>query len=157
LAARCRRAGVRRRQREARSGRDVPCPTSPDPLDELSARELLLILDEEVQRLPEAYRLPVLLCCLEGRTQEEAARQLGWTRGSVKGRLERGRARLQKQLARRGLLLSAALAVVEVSRGALLPVGETVQAALAFAARLEATGVSAEVALLAQEGVKSMV
>jgi RNA polymerase sigma factor (sigma-70 family) len=158
LASRCRRSEVRRRQREARSLREAPGRRALDPLDELSVRELLLLLDEEVQRLPEAYRLPVLLCCLEGRTQEEAARQLGWTAGSVKGRLERGRARLQARLARRGLLLSAALAAAEVSRGAALPLGATVQAALAYAARPEAAGmeVSARVAMLAHEGVRSM-
>src|SRR5262249_36003365 len=76
----------------------------------------LLILDEELQRLPEVYRLPVLLCCLEGRSQEEAARHLGWTAGSFKGRLERGRARLHARLTRRGLTLAAALSAGETSR-----------------------------------------
>src|SRR5262249_53563282 len=59
-------------------------------------------------------------------TREEAARRLGWTPGSVKGRLERGRARLHARLVRRGLTLSAALGAVEVSRGSLaagLPAG----------------------------------
>src|SRR5262249_17739147 len=113
LARRCRRAESRRRDRERR-GRPACSPYSqPDPLDELTARELLLILDEELQHLPEVYRLPVLLCCLQGRTQAEAARQLGWTTGSVKGRLERGRARLQARLARRGLTLTAALGAAE--------------------------------------------
>ena len=68
----------------------------PNPLDELTARELLLIVDEEIQRLPEVYRLPLILCCLEGFSQEEAAERLGWTQGSVKGRLERGRAALRE-------------------------------------------------------------
>src|SRR5262249_13970485 len=81
-------------------------PPHPDPLAELTARELLTALDEEIGRLPEAYRLPVILCALEGCTQEEAARRLGWTLGSVKGRLERGRQRLHARLARRGLTLS---------------------------------------------------
>src|SRR5262249_50839165 len=80
-----------------------PVDPRPDPLARLSARELLRIVDEELQRLPDGYRLPVILCCLEGRSQEEAALQLGWTPGSVKGRLERGRARLQQRLARPGL------------------------------------------------------
>src|SRR5437899_955066 len=89
------------------ASRPAPAPTPADPLDELSARELLQVLDEELPRLPEVYRLPVILCCLEGRSQEEAAAQLGWTPGSLKGRLERGRKRLHARLVRRGLLLSA--------------------------------------------------
>jgi hypothetical protein len=58
----------------------------------------------------------VILCCLEGLSQEEAARRLGCTPGSIKGRLERGRRRLRDRLARRGIALAAALGVVEVSR-----------------------------------------
>jgi RNA polymerase sigma factor (sigma-70 family) len=89
----------------------------PDPLDELTARELLTIIDEEVQRLPERYRLPIVLCYLEGRTQEDAARLLGWTPGSVKGRLERARSQLHTRLTRRGLTLSAALAPLILTEG----------------------------------------
>lgn len=58
------RAGKRRQQAEARAaGRSVV-----DPLADVSARELLAILDEELRRLPEAFRLPLVLCCLEGRS-----------------------------------------------------------------------------------------
>src|SRR5262249_11822915 len=71
-----------------------PADPRADPLAEVSVRELLAALDEEVQRLPEVYRLPVILCSLEGRSQEEAARLLGWSPGSLQGRLERGRKRL---------------------------------------------------------------
>ena len=59
------------------------------------------ILDEELQRLPEKYRLPLLLCYIEGRTREEAAKQLGWTLAKVKGLLDRGRDRLRSRLIRR--------------------------------------------------------
>src|SRR5262249_31590861 len=135
-----------------------PAAAHPSPLDQLTARELLAALDDEVRRLPEVYRLPVLLCCLEGRTQEEAARQLGWTAGSVKGRLERGRARLQARLARRGLPVSVALAGIGGSRGGGPPGGATVQGGPGYGGRPRAAapGVSAKVALLAHEGVKTM-
>jgi RNA polymerase sigma factor (sigma-70 family) len=65
LALRCRRAQKRRRRHE--TARATPT-TSPDPLEELTARELLTVLDEEIQRLPEVYRLPLILCGLEGLT-----------------------------------------------------------------------------------------
>ncbi len=87
-----------------------------DPLTRLTARELLTVLDEEVARLPIPQRSAVVLCCLEGHPQEEAARMLGWTAGSIKGHLERGRRRLHERLQRRGIGLSAALALVAVSR-----------------------------------------
>jgi RNA polymerase sigma factor (sigma-70 family) len=116
VALKARTARVRRLS-EVRLLADRPPRTYPDPLAELSARELLTVLDEEVQRLPTPYRLPVILCDLERRSQEEAARQLGWSPGSVKGRLERGRARLHDRLARRGLTLSAVLMAAEVAHG----------------------------------------
>src|SRR6516162_11076420 len=120
----------------------APRDPRPDPLAELTARDTLRVLEEEVQRLPEAYRLPVTLCCLHGLTQEEAARQLGWTPGSVKGRLERGRARLHARLARRGLTLPAALAAAELSRdpAPAALTAATARQALAFAAGQEAPG-----------------
>jgi RNA polymerase sigma factor (sigma-70 family) len=112
------KARAARRPQLAPDGRLDPADPRPDPLDRLTARELLDALDEEIARLPEVYRLPVLLCALEGVSQEEAARRLGWTPDSVRGRLERGRKRLHARLAKRGLTLPAVLAAAEVSRGA---------------------------------------
>src|SRR5262249_54605211 len=111
--------------------------------------------EDGVQRLPEASRLPVVLCCLHGATQEEAARQLGCTPGSVKGRLERGRARLHARLARRGLALSAALAAVELSRG---PAPAALTAATARQALAFVAGAAAPrpVALLAEGVLRAM-
>src|SRR5262249_33634011 len=63
----------------------------PSPLDELTGRELRQILHEELAHLPERYRVPLILCYLEGKTQDEAARQLGWTAATLKGRVDRGR------------------------------------------------------------------
>jgi RNA polymerase sigma factor (sigma-70 family) len=150
VALKARKAALRRRH-EGLAPDFAPPDPRPDPLTELTAREALQILEEEVQRLPEAYRLPVVLCCLNGATQEEAARQLGCTPGSVKGRLERGWARLHARLARRGFTLSAALAAVELSRSpapAAL-IAATARQALAFAAGQEAPGPAA----LLAEGV----
>jgi RNA polymerase sigma factor (sigma-70 family) len=132
------RGEARRRKHEGEARRVAATQERSDPLDKLTARELLLILDEEVCRLPECNRLPVLYCCWEGLSTEEAAQRLGWTPGSVKGRLERGRKLLHERLAKRGLTLSAALPSAEVSRGgAEVPaalVADTVRAALAGAA-----------------------
>jgi RNA polymerase sigma factor (sigma-70 family) len=164
LALRCRRAEVRRREREVRRCRTIPERASPNPLDELTGREMLQVLEEEVQRLPEAQRLAVLFCCLEGLSQEETARRLGWTPGSVKGRLERGRERLRLRLMRRGLTLSITLAALEMSRcmaSAGMPASRlvtTAKAATLFAAGkvVPAGMVSAAAITLAKGAVKAM-
>src|SRR5262249_59567975 len=69
--------------------------------------ELRQILDEELNRLPERYRAPLVLCYLEGKTNEEAARQLGRPVGTVWYQLSRGRELLKGRLSRRGVGLSA--------------------------------------------------
>lgn len=82
---------------------------SVQPNDDVSWGEIRRILDEEVNRLPEALRLPVLLCYFEGKTRDEAAETLGWKLTTLRGRLEDGRDRLRIRLARRGVELSSAL------------------------------------------------
>jgi hypothetical protein len=69
--------------------------------------ELRAVLDEEMVALPERYRAPLVLCYLEGLTNEEAARRLGWAPGSMSYRLARGRDLLRRRLARRGLVCLA--------------------------------------------------
>ena len=117
----------RRRNAPSRTLAEEPADSRPDPLDLVTVRELLALLDREIGELPEVYRLPVVLCDLEGRTQEEAAEMLGWTLGSLRGRLLRGRTRLKTRLARRGLALPA---------GILLPLIPATLAASAQAAVL---------------------
>ncbi len=80
---------------------DVPAPAGPDA-------DLVAVLHEELGRLGERYRLPVLLCELEGHTHAEAAKVLGWPVGTVAGRLSRGRDRLRRRLERRGVALALA-------------------------------------------------
>jgi len=84
-------------------------PTSADPLDALSTREMLTAVDDEMAKLSEAERAVLVLCGVENCTLDEAAGVLGWTVGSVKGRLERARAKLRTQLDARGLTVPAVL------------------------------------------------
>ena len=105
-AGRARVAAMRRREIERKAGeRPIDRPAGADLAD------LAAILHEEVDRLPERYRAPVVLCDLEGRSQEDAARHLGCPVGTVKSRLARGRDRLRRRLLRRGLVPTAVLSV----------------------------------------------
>jgi RNA polymerase sigma factor (sigma-70 family) len=111
LARRSRVTTARRRLHETRAGRaDRVASNRSDPPAELSLREARLALDEELSRLPEKYRSPLVLCCLEGRTRDEAAGQLGWAVGLLKSRLEQARKLLHRRLVRRGLSVSGVLA-----------------------------------------------
>jgi RNA polymerase sigma factor (sigma-70 family) len=160
LALRGKADAARRRLHE---GRAVP-PAVPDHSADVTWREVRAVLDEELARLPDRYRAPLLLCYFEGLTQEEAANRLGWSKRSVKNRLERGRNRLRTRLTRRGLSLSAALVGTMLAPGtsdAAVPgalADATRQAALRFALRqpLPAT-TPARALALAEGGLKAMV
>ncbi len=99
VARRARSEDARRRAVERRKAeimcRDYSSEVGPDPLD-------LAELHEEVDRLPEKYRKPIILCYMQGQTQVEAAEALGWPLGTVQVRLHRGRDRLRSRLMRRG-------------------------------------------------------
>ena len=128
-------------------------------------REVQALLDAELSGLPDKYRIPIVLCDLEGKTIKEAARHLGWPQGTVATRLTRGRAQLAKRLTRHGITLSwgviaAALPQGEASAG--VPgtlINSTTKAASLIAAvgPSAASGVvSTSVAALTERMVKSM-
>jgi RNA polymerase sigma factor (sigma-70 family) len=96
-------------QRRARRERKVAVAEAVRPVDRMSARELMTTLDAELDRLPSAFREPLVLCYLEGLTRDEAAHRLGVPPGTLKSRLERGRKRLADALARHGYAAGAAL------------------------------------------------
>jgi RNA polymerase sigma factor (sigma-70 family) len=109
VAVRARVSAARRKRHEEQAGgRAGESAGEPD----LSWRDAVAVLHEELNRLPECYRMPLLLCYLEGKSRDEAAKQLGWSEQSVKGRLERGREALRQRLSRRGIALSAGLLAV---------------------------------------------
>ena len=108
LALALREQAARRRKHE----RAAVAVRPTDPSAEAAWRDVAPLLDAELLRLPDKYRLPVVLCCLEEKTHAEAARELGWPRGSVAGRLSRARELLRRRLTRRGVTLTAATLVV---------------------------------------------
>jgi RNA polymerase sigma factor (sigma-70 family) len=99
------KARARRTPREAMEERAY----TPDMSAGLLSRELRGLIDEEIDRLPEKYRRPVLLCLVEGLTNEEAAHRLGCPVGTVQSRLSRARDRLRHALQRRGVDAPSAL------------------------------------------------
>ncbi len=105
VARNARVAAERRIRREGRAA----VPEAVSPLDQISGREFLLLLDEELDRLAPCYREALVLCYLEGLTRDEAAARLGVSRAALKSRLERGRQRLGAALTRRGVALGAGL------------------------------------------------
>jgi RNA polymerase sigma factor (sigma-70 family) len=154
LATRAKTSAARRKVLETRA---VAVPSA-DPVLDMSLRELRAVLLEELHALPEQYRAPLVLCGLEEKPLDEAARLLGWTKGAVKGRLQRGRVVLRARLRRRGLELPAVLFATAFGLGsasARVPAAladSTLRAALKVAAGgvLVAGLVSAEVAALVE-------
>jgi RNA polymerase sigma factor (sigma-70 family) len=136
LAHKARRGDSRRRRHERLAAQSRPTHGSPDA----GWAELLAVLDEELARLPERARAPLLLCYLEGCTQDEAARFLGWSVGTLRRRLAWGRDLLRRRLTRRGATLSAGLfALLLAPQAATAAVSDslvlqTARTAIAFAA-----------------------
>jgi RNA polymerase sigma factor (sigma-70 family) len=119
IAARARVAAARRRKHESGAGEEAARrdsgsgPTLPESEQERLELDVAATLHEELSRLPEKYREPVVLCYLEGWTYQEVADRLRRPIGTVKVRLSRARGLLRGRLTRRGLGLPVGLAAIE--------------------------------------------
>jgi RNA polymerase sigma factor (sigma-70 family) len=155
-ALEARSLAARRRAREATVLPRTALP--PDP-----CAELLPVLDQELGRLDEKFRVAVILCDLEGKTRKQVAQQLGWPEGTVASRLARGRSVLAKRLACRGF--GGALAAVALADAAVpasvqggLVVSTATAACLAVASDVPGNSLfSANVIALTEGVLKSMI
>jgi RNA polymerase sigma factor (sigma-70 family) len=160
LALKAKASAARRRLRERR----VTSMQQTDFIATVAWNDLRPVLDEEVDRLPEKFRTPFVLCYLEGKTYEQAAQQLGCLPGTVSRRLAQARALLRVRLTRRGLALPAGVLAVALSQHAAAAsvsaplAASTIKAALSSTAGTAATaaGVSTQVAALVKGGLRAM-
>jgi RNA polymerase sigma factor (sigma-70 family) len=158
VALHSRRTTARRRSRE----RQVTPMPEPGVAEQEPWHDLLPLLDQELARLPDKYRVAIVLCDLEGKTRKEAARQLGCPEGTLAARLARGRVLLAKGLARQGFVVSGGAVAAVLSQSAAsasVPpsvVSSTIKAASVFAAGQAAGVVPARVAALAKGALKAM-
>jgi RNA polymerase sigma factor (sigma-70 family) len=139
VAIKARASAARRRERE----RQTTDMSSHDPTADASWREVRAVLDEELQHLPEKYRAPLVLCYLVGKTNEEAARELGCPAGSMWWRLDRARELLRTRLMRRGVTLTAAALTALLAEQTQAAVSAGLLAATLHSAALFATGQAA--------------
>jgi RNA polymerase sigma factor (sigma-70 family) len=159
-ALKARATTARRRARE-RQVTEVPEPAVAEP--DLG-HDLQPLLDQELSRLPDMYRVAIILCDLEGRTRREAARLLGVPDGTLAARLARGRVMLAKRLARHGLAVSGgslAAVLAQNAARASVPISVasfTIKTATQLAAGQAATvgRISADVAALTEGVATSM-
>ncbi len=158
LKARAKSTAWRNRERQAST------MTRREPLDEQTWHELRSIIDEEIARLPEKYQAPLVLCYLESKSHDRAARELDCAKSTLERRLARGRDLLGKQLIRRGVTLSAAALTTALCEKSLaVPIGmglviKTTQAAVGVIAGkgLIAGCLTARGVVLAEEALRGM-
>jgi len=155
IATRARRDAAIRRAHEKKGAAMTRTETDA----ESSWREVLAILEEELQGLPAKQRTAFVLCVLEGQSLAEAARRLGWKEGTLSGTLSRARQQLRLRLARRGVALSALLTGLALCKEPAAPAAlaeRTLHAVFALAAGQPVTGfVSASVASLVRTASRS--
>jgi polysaccharide biosynthesis/export protein len=156
-ALKARSSAARRRRVELEAGRARPPTVLAAPTD----ADLRWLLDEEIGRLAEKYRSPLVLCLLEGKSRKEAAGQLGWSEGTLSGRLARAKALLSRRLRRRGVTPAAAAPAALAAGGAAVSVptsltAATLRAASPLAGPAAANGISAPVIALTEQIVKAM-
>jgi RNA polymerase sigma factor (sigma-70 family) len=156
VAARARANRAKRRTREGQENDMTAFPAASVPAD----ADLRSLIHEEVHRLPDKYRGPVVLCFLENKTHEEAAQTLRWPIGSVKGRLARAKELLRSRLARRGVTTTAGGIVATLAPetvSAAIPtkmLETTIKVAMAVAAgKTVAAGLVSAHAVALSEGV----
>jgi RNA polymerase sigma factor (sigma-70 family) len=160
VASTARSSAARRRSHELKAGQARSFAIIEDRQDDLRP-----VIHEELDRIPERYRAVLVLCCLEGLTQHQAAQQLGWPLGTVQSRLARGRERLRVRLTRRGVTPATAVSVLPLSSEAAQAAmsaalaNSTVRLALTIgAARALAIGtVPAAVMKLAKGAIRTMI
>lgn len=141
-------AASRRRKAQEMAMTDVPEPAAPPAS---TWPDIEPVLDEELARLPEPLRAAVLLCDFEGNGQLEAARRLGWPRGTLSVRLLRGRALLAQRLTRRGIVVTSGAAVLLIGGNAASAVPAPLVAATVKAAGLFAASHAAPAGLIGSQ------
>ncbi len=149
VALRARTNALKRQTREQRD-----CEEPVHPAGESSAGDLRPVLDEELNRLPARYRDALVLCYLQGKTNEEAAAELGCPRGTIFSRLSRGRELLRSRLVRRGVSVPTGILAMALAQHAwALPPARLLLATLQLSAPATVGGAIAPNVVYLTEGV----